>query len=105
GGRGARRGLRIYDDNGITVYELGQGRDLLARAEGALSTRIFHYQPFLFMLRRYGPLLLGRLRDVDLVLVEGGYPLGAVAALWHPVVVAVGRIFHAPPTLAITLQG
>lgn len=96
GGAKAKRGLRIWDDKGVTVYELGQGRDFLARAEGALSTRIFHYQPFLFMLRSYGPLLMSKLRDVDLVLVEGGYPLGSVAALWQP-------ILRKP--LAVVLQG
>ena len=47
----AARGLRVWDDGGITVYEMGQGRALPARAEGALSTRLFHYQPFLFALR------------------------------------------------------
>jgi glycosyltransferase involved in cell wall biosynthesis len=95
-GHGAPRGLRIWDDGGVTVYEMGRGRGRLARAEGMLSTRLFHYQPFLFLLRSYGPLLLTRLRDVDLVLVEGGYPLGAVAALWKPLV---------RHPLAVILQG
>ncbi len=96
GGVSAKRGLRVWDDGGVTVYELGQGRERAARALGALSTRTFHYQPFLFMLRLYGPLLRSKLADVDLVLVEGGYPLGAVAALWQPI---LGK------PLAVILQG
>ena len=96
GGRDARRGARVWDDGGIAVYEIGAGRSIFARSEGALSTRLFHYPPFLFASRFYSQLLLGKLRDVDLVLVEGGYPLGAVAALWQP-------ITHKP--LAVVLQG
>lgn len=61
-----------------------------------LSNRLFHYQPFLFALRSYGATLRAHLKDVDLVLVEGGYPLGAVAALWQPVL----RL-----PLAVVLQG
>ncbi|NJN66952.1 MAG: glycosyltransferase family 4 protein [Chloroflexaceae bacterium] len=95
-GRGSPWGLHTWDDGGITVYEMGQGRGTLARVEGMLSTRLFHYQPFLFALRSYGDVLLTRLRDADLVLVEGGYPLGSIAALWQPVV-------RRP--LAIVLQG
>jgi glycosyltransferase involved in cell wall biosynthesis len=96
GGRSAQRGLRVWDDGGIAVHEIGAGRSPAARAEGALSARLFHYPPFLFAARWYGRLLQGRLRDVDLVLVEGGYPLGAVAALWQPVT-------RRP--LAVVLQG
>lgn len=77
-------GLHIWDDNGITVYELGQGRNLLARLERVVSNRLFHYPPFLFALRSYGQVMRSHLRDVDLVLVEGGYPFGAMAALWQP---------------------
>ncbi len=85
-GRDVPRGLHIWDDGGITVYEMGRGRGIFARGEGILSTRLFHYQPFLFALRSYGATLLTRLRDVDLVLVEGGYPPGSIAALWQPLV-------------------
>jgi glycosyltransferase involved in cell wall biosynthesis len=95
-GSNAPRGLHTWDDGGVTVYEMGRGRGRLARAEGVLSTRLFHYQPFLFALRSYGSLLRGPLRGADLVLVEGGYPLGAIAALWQPMV-------RRP--LALVLQG
>ncbi len=78
------RGLHTWNDGGVAVFEMGRGRGALARAEGALSTRLFHYQPFLFALRAYGRTMRAHLRDASLVLVEGGYPLGAIAALWQP---------------------
>lgn len=95
-GRDAPHGLHVWDDDGITVYEMGRGRGLPTRAEGILSTRLFHYQPFLFALRSYGRVMRSHLHDVDLMLVEGGYPLGAIAALWQP-------LLRVP--LAIVLQG
>jgi len=89
-------GLHIWDDGGITVYELGQSRSLLTRAEKVLSMRVFHYPLFLFALRSFGLVLRTQLRDADLLLVEGAYPLGAVATLWQPIV---------QRPLAVVLQG
>ncbi len=82
--RDAPYGVHVWDDNGIKVYELGQGPGIGARAVGTLSTHIFHYQPFLFALGLYHTVFTAHLYHVDVVLVEGGYPLGAIAALWQP---------------------
>lgn len=95
-GREKAPGLHMWNDGGITVYEMAQRHTRAARAERALSTRLFHYPPFLAALRGYGFVLSTYIGDTDLMLVEGGYPLGAVAALWQPLL---------PIPLAIVLQG
>lgn len=92
----ASRGLHIWNDRGVLVYEAGRGKGWAARLEGIVSEKLFHYQPFLFAFRSFGIVLRTLLDDADLILVEGGYPLGAIAALWQPFV-------RAP--LAVVLQG
>ncbi len=92
----ASAGIHTWDDHGITVYEMGQDRSLVSRTEKFLSKRIFHYPLFLFALRTIGGMLQHVLQDADLILVEGAYPLGAIAAFWQPV---------DKRPLAIVLQG
>lgn len=79
-------GLHRWEDGSIAVYAAGRGRGYSDRIESELSKWIFHYPPFLFLLRSYGHWMRNQFRDVDLVVVEGGYPLGAIAALWKPVI-------------------